>query len=133
MARDLYAKRSHRKSNKDSKNIAVELNDNILFLPVHQNLSESSIKCLLEILNHIKITDQHVLLKPIETEEGFVLVYLYKRLVSRGLTLSVIGLRGQPADFFTMLHLDKAINCYRNLDEYLRSFRVSTSNEVVMA
>ncbi len=34
-----------------------------------------------------------------------VLVFLHKRLVSRGHRLRVVGLRGQPLQLFTNLHL----------------------------
>jgi len=47
------------------------------------------------------------------------IVFLYKRMLAKGLNLSVIGLGVQPSELFKMLMLDKTINCYENIEKYL--------------
>ena len=47
------------------------------------------------------------------------IVFLYKRMVAKGLSVSVIGLSQQPLELFQMLLLDKTINCYENIDCYI--------------
>ncbi len=47
------------------------------------------------------------------------IVFLYKRMLAKGFTLSVIGLCTQPSELFKMLMLDKTINCYDNIESYL--------------
>ena len=46
------------------------------------------------------------------------IVYLYKRMVVKGFTVSVSGLTQQPLALFHMLFLDKTINCYENMNMY---------------
>ncbi len=47
------------------------------------------------------------------------IVFLYKRMVTKGFTVSVIGLTQQPLGLFKMLFLDKTISCYQDLDSYI--------------
>lgn len=47
------------------------------------------------------------------------IVFLYKRMVAKELTLAVIGLDNQPLELFQMLMLDKTIDCYENIESYL--------------
>jgi anti-anti-sigma factor len=47
------------------------------------------------------------------------IVFLYKRMIAKDLNLSVIGLSTQPSELFKMLMLDKTINCYANIENYL--------------
>ncbi len=47
------------------------------------------------------------------------IVFLYKRMLAKGLNLSVVGLGIQPAELFEMLMLDKTINCYESIENYL--------------
>jgi anti-anti-sigma factor len=49
------------------------------------------------------------------------LVFLYKRLAVNGNQLLVVGVRGQPKELFQMLHLDKTIQCYPTIKDYIRS------------
>ncbi|NRB39068.1 MAG: STAS domain-containing protein [Pseudomonadales bacterium] len=58
-----------------------------------------------------------------------VLVFLYKRLVAKGGSLCIVGLSGQPLELFRMLHLDKTLTCFDDLDAYLLS--VIPTNETV--
>ena len=46
------------------------------------------------------------------------IVFLYKRMVVKGFTVSVSGLTQQPLELFHMLFLDKTINCYENINSY---------------
>ncbi|WP_057831843.1 STAS domain-containing protein [Colwellia sp. TT2012] len=55
------------------------------------------------------------------------IVFLYKRMITKGYSVYVIGLAQQPLELFQMLFLDKTINCYQNLDDYL----ASTTNMLV--
>ena len=50
-----------------------------------------------------------------------VIVFLYKRLLTLHLNLSLIGVNGQPAELFEMLHINRSINCYDTTYEYLRA------------
>lgn len=47
------------------------------------------------------------------------IVFLYKRMIAKGFSVSVTGLTQQPLELFQMLFLDKTINCYQNVDNYL--------------
>jgi len=47
------------------------------------------------------------------------IVFLYKRMVSKGQVLSVVGLTKQPLELFQMLLLDKTINCFEDIESYL--------------
>jgi len=47
------------------------------------------------------------------------IVFLYKRMITKNLNLSVIGLDTQPSELFKMLMLDKTIDCYENIENYL--------------
>lgn len=66
------------------------------------------------------------------------LVFLYKRLISRKLTLSVVGLSGQPKDLFEMLHLNKTLDCFDSIESFLKDhygedsadFDLETGNEL---
>ncbi|MEY8215983.1 MAG: STAS domain-containing protein [Colwellia sp.] len=49
------------------------------------------------------------------------IVFLYKRMVAKGFSVSVTGLTQQPLELFQMLFLDKTINCYQNVDNYLQT------------
>jgi anti-anti-sigma factor len=49
------------------------------------------------------------------------IVYLYKRMVAKGFTVSVSGLTQQPLELFQMLFLDKTINCYQSINEYFET------------
>lgn len=49
------------------------------------------------------------------------IVFLYKRLATRGFTVSVAGLAQQPLELFQMLFLDKTINCYSSFCAYKES------------
>ncbi|WP_019026226.1 STAS domain-containing protein [Colwellia piezophila] len=49
------------------------------------------------------------------------IVFLYKRMVAKGFSVSVTGLTQQPLELFQMLFLDKTINCYPNIDCYLET------------
>ncbi|MFQ3288748.1 MAG: anti-anti-sigma factor [Alteromonadaceae bacterium] len=46
------------------------------------------------------------------------IVFLYKRMVTKGFSVSVTGLQQQPQELFQMLFLDKTIDCYQNIDCY---------------
>ena len=48
------------------------------------------------------------------------IVFLYKRMLAKNYTLSVIGLGTQPSELFKMLMLDQTINCYNDM-EYIKS------------
>jgi len=47
------------------------------------------------------------------------IVYLYKRLQVRRLSISVVGLRPQPRELFMMLRIHKTILCYETLKSFL--------------
>ncbi|MFC1747727.1 anti-sigma factor antagonist [Pseudomonadota bacterium] len=47
------------------------------------------------------------------------LVFLFKRLVAKGLNLSICGVNGQPRDLFELLHLDKTVKCYPSEKDYI--------------
>jgi anti-sigma B factor antagonist len=47
------------------------------------------------------------------------IVFLYKRLVARQFSVSVIGLRPQPRELFMMLRINKTIACHDNLKAFL--------------
>ena len=49
------------------------------------------------------------------------IVFLYKRMVTKGFSVSVTGLTQQPLELFQMLFLDKTIDCYPNIDCYLET------------
>ncbi|KGJ86555.1 STAS domain-containing protein [Colwellia psychrerythraea] len=49
------------------------------------------------------------------------IVFLYKRMVAKGFSVSVTGLTQQPLELFEMLFLDKTINCYPNISCYLET------------
>ena len=49
------------------------------------------------------------------------IVFLYKRMVTKGFIVCVAGLTQQPLELFQMLFLDKTINCYLNVDSYLET------------
>ena len=56
------------------------------------------------------------------------IVFLYKRMIVKGYTVSVSGLTQQPLELFHLLLLDKTINCYTNINNYR-----SLSNEIKLA
>ena len=47
------------------------------------------------------------------------LVFLYKRLIARDYTLTIVGAQGQVAELFTMLHLNRSIKCSDSIKQYL--------------
>ena len=47
------------------------------------------------------------------------IVFLYKRLFGHQQQLSISSLKNQPADLFSMLHLDRTIKCYASLEEFI--------------
>ena len=49
------------------------------------------------------------------------IVFLYKRMVAKGFSVSVMGLTQQPLELFQMLFLDKTIDCYSTIDCYLET------------
>jgi anti-anti-sigma factor len=49
------------------------------------------------------------------------IVYLYKRMVAKGFSVSVSGLTQQPLELFQMLFLDKTINCYQSINGYFET------------
>jgi anti-anti-sigma factor len=49
------------------------------------------------------------------------IVFLYKRMVVKGFSVSVTGLTQQPLELFQLLFLDKTISCYPNIDCYLET------------
>ena len=49
------------------------------------------------------------------------IVFLYKRMVAKGFSVSVMGLTQQPLELFQMLFLDKTIDCYPTIDCYLEA------------
>ncbi|WP_101230838.1 STAS domain-containing protein [Colwellia sp. 75C3] len=52
------------------------------------------------------------------------IVFLYKRMVAKGFSVSVTGLTQQPLELFQMLFLDKTINCYANVDCYFETSNI---------
>ena len=52
------------------------------------------------------------------------IVFLYKRMVAKGCSVSVTGLTQQPLELFQMLFLDKTINCYPNVDRYFETSNI---------
>ena len=56
------------------------------------------------------------------------IVYLYKRMIVKGYTVSVSGLTQQPLELFNLLLLNKTINCYENMEDYR-----SVSKEIKIA
>lgn len=48
------------------------------------------------------------------------IVFLYKRLLSKGYVLTISGIRDQPAEIFSMLHLDKTIPCVDSIESFVR-------------
>jgi anti-anti-sigma factor len=49
------------------------------------------------------------------------IVFLYKRMVVKGFSVGVSGLTQQPLELFQMLFLDKTINCYQSINDYLET------------
>ncbi len=49
------------------------------------------------------------------------IVFLYKRMATKGFSVAVSGLTKQPLELFQMLFLDKTINCYQNIGSYLET------------
>jgi len=47
------------------------------------------------------------------------MVFLYKRMLAKGLKVSVVGLTTQPLELFQMLMLDQTINCFDSIESYL--------------
>ena len=49
------------------------------------------------------------------------IVFLYKRMTTKGYSVAVTGLSKQPLELFQMLFLDKTISCYQNINCYLET------------
>jgi anti-anti-sigma factor len=49
------------------------------------------------------------------------IVFIYKRMVAKGFSVSVTGLTQQPLELFQMLFLDKTINCYQSVNSYFET------------
>lgn len=47
------------------------------------------------------------------------LVFLYKRLRSKGRTLVLVGTRGQPEKLISMLRIDKTLTTFNTLQDYV--------------
>ena len=50
------------------------------------------------------------------------LVFLYKRLKADNRNLCLLGVHGQPAKLMSMLHIDKTIECYDTIKEYINQY-----------
>ena len=62
---------------------------------------------------------QHV--KFIDSSGIGAIVFLYKRMAAKSFSVAVSGLTKQPLELFQMLFLDKTINCYQNIGNYLET------------
>ena len=49
------------------------------------------------------------------------IVFLYKRMATKGFSVYVTGLAQQPLELFQILFLDKTIHCFPNVETYLES------------
>ena len=48
------------------------------------------------------------------------LVFLYKRLVTQGRDMVLVGLQGQPRDMLRLLRIDKTVSTFESLNAYVR-------------
>lgn len=65
----------------------------------------------------IDLTDVHF----IDSSGVGAIVFLYKRLLVKQLSVVVIGLHGQPEQLFEMLQLNRSLECHTTMTDYLAS------------
>ncbi len=104
-------------------NETYNLNDDFV-IKLHDEFDADAVKAMKsdlekysELTNNILIDLKNVSF--IDSSGIGAIVFLYKRMVSKGLILSVVGLTKQPLELFQMLLLDKTINCFEDIDSYL--------------
>ncbi|MGL5006720.1 MAG: STAS domain-containing protein [Plesiomonas sp.] len=73
---------------------------------------------MLAVQNHntlIDINEVHF----IDSSGIGALVFLYKRLKAKSLTLSLICDQGQPRELLKLLHIDNTIECYSTIKDFV--------------
>lgn len=58
-----------------------------------------------------------------------VMVFLYKRLLSRRLEMEVVGLQPQPSQLFDLLHIHTCIPCHPQMRDYLAAHPSATMRQ----
>jgi anti-anti-sigma factor len=81
------------------------------------NIMKDNIETYSKLSTNIVFDLEHV---PFIDSSGIgAIVFLYKRMVVKGFSVGVSGLTQQPLELFQMLFLDKTINCYQSINDYL--------------
>jgi len=107
-------------------NETYKLNSDFV-IKLHDEFDADAVKAMKSDLEKYSVLSHNILIDLknvsfIDSSGIGAIVFLYKRMVSKGQILSVVGLTKQPLELFQMLLLDKTINCFEDIESYLTQY-----------